>query len=61
MKDGEAGRGEHGVREGVKGEGRVQRERHEGGEAGRGEHGVREGVKEEGRVQRERNEGWGGR
>ena len=27
MKDGEAGRGEHGVREGVKEEGRAQRER----------------------------------
>ena len=30
MKDGEAGRGEHGVMEGVKEEGRAQRERHEG-------------------------------
>ena len=61
MKDGEAGRGEHGVREGVKEEGRAQRERMKDGEAGRGEHGVREGVKEEGRAQRERHEGWGGR
>ena len=61
MKDGEAGRGEHGVREGVKGEGRAQRERHEGWGGSWGEHGVREGVKDEGRAQRERNEGWGGR
>ena len=30
MKDGEAGREEHGVREGVEEEGRAQRERHEG-------------------------------
>ena len=30
MKDGEAGRGEHGVMEGVKGEGRAHRERNEG-------------------------------
>ena len=46
----------HGVREGVKWEGRAQREINEGGEARRGEHGVRrwmeclrEGVREAGR------------
>ncbi len=54
MKEGEAGWEEHGVREGVKEEGRAQRERNEGREAGRGRawskgmDGVLEGWKEEG-------------
>ena len=50
-------RGAHGLREGVKEEGKAGRERNEGREASREEHGVMDGVKEEGKVQRERNNG----
>ena len=50
MKEWEAGRGEHGVREGVKEEGRAGRGEMNEREAGRGEHGVGKGVHEEGRA-----------
>ena len=56
MKEGQVG-GAHGLREGVKEEGKAGREKNEGEEAGREERGVMDGVKEEGKAQRERNDG----
>ena len=44
MKEGQV-RVAHGLREGVKGEGKAGRERNEGEEAGREEHGVMDGMK----------------
>ena len=49
--------GAHGLREGVKEEGKAGREKNEGEEAGREERRVMNGVKKEGKAQRERSDG----
>ena len=52
---GEAGRGEHGVKEWGMEEGKAGKWRNEGGEASRGEHGVKEWGMEEGEAGKWRN------